>query len=162
MSDKTTHSIAKNYDGIVLENLNVKGMMKNHNLAKAISDVSWSEFKRQLEYKCRWNDKHFVVIDRFEPTTKICSDCGCIKENMTLNDRIFECEECGLVIDRDWNAAINILKLGCKQLDVDFKNIDFNRLGHNRIYACGEKSSGLNKYHSSETIFNEARKRIVR
>jgi len=146
---KTTYSIAKNYDGIVLENLNVKGMMRNHNLSKAISDVSWSEFKRQLEYKCRWNDKHFVVIDRFEPTTKVCSDCGCIKE-MKLSDRVFECEDCGLILDRDYNAAINILKLGCKQLDISHKNIDFNssffnRLGHSRIYACGEEGSGLDR-----------------
>jgi putative transposase len=161
---KTTHSIAKNYDGIVLEDLNVKGMMSNHNLSKAISDVSWSEFRRQLEYKCRWNDKHFVVIDRFKPTTKICSECGCIQE-MTLSDRIFECEDCGLILDRDHNAAINILKLGCIKLGIrfniiDFNNIDLNRLGHNRIYACGEKSFGLNgSIFSSETIFNEARKR---
>jgi putative transposase len=142
---KTTYSIAKNYDGVVLENLNVKGMMKNHNLSKAISDVSWSEFKRQLEYKCKWRNKYFVVIDRFKPTTKACSDCGCIQE-MKLSDRIFECKDCGLILDRDYNAAINILKLGCIELNVDFKDFkDLNRLGHSRIYACGEEGSGLNK-----------------
>ena len=156
---KTTYSIAKNYDGIVLENLNVKGMMKNHKLSKAISDVSWFEFKRQLEYKCKWNFKHFVVIDRFEPTTKVCSDCGCIQD-MKLNDRTFKCKDCGLILDRDLNAAINILKLGCKQIDVDFKDLIFNTVGHTGIYACGEKSSDLNgNIFSSETILNEARKR---
>jgi len=146
---KTSNSIAKNYDGIVLENLNIQGMMKNHNLSKAISDVSWFEFRRQLEYKCKWNSKHFTTIDRFEPTTKVCSNCGCIQE-MKLNDRIFKCKDCGLVIDRDYNAAINILKLGCSKLNIDFKNIDlhssfFNRLGHSRIYACGEEGSGLDR-----------------
>ena len=156
---KTTHSIAKNYDGIVLEDLHVKGMMKNNNLAQSISDVSWSEFRRQLEYKCKWKNKHFVVIDRFEPTTKVCFYCGCIQE-MTLENRVFECEDCGLVIDRDWNAAINILKLGCKQLEINFNSIDLHTVGHTGIHACGEKSSGLNEYNSSETILYEARKRM--
>jgi len=148
---KTSNSIAKNYDGIVLENLNIKGMMGNKHLSKAISDVSWFEFRRQLEYKCKWNSKYFVVIDRFEPTTKVCSNCGCIQE-MKLSDRVFKCKDCGLIIDRDYNAAINILKLGCKQLDVSHENIDFKDLhkdlhtvGHTEIHACGEDGSGLDK-----------------
>ncbi|GAH49382.1 unnamed protein product, partial [marine sediment metagenome] len=72
--------------GIVLEDLNVKGMMKNHNLAKSISDVSWSEFRRQLKYKSKLNFKHFIIIDRFDPTSKTCSNCGCIQD-MSLNKR---------------------------------------------------------------------------
>jgi putative transposase len=164
---KTTYSIAKNYDGIVLEYLHVKGMMSNHNLAQSISDVSWSEFRRQLEYKCKWKNKHFVVIDRFKPTTKVCSECGCIQE-MKLSDRVFECKDCGLILDRDYNAAINILKLGCIKLDVSHKNIDFKDLnkytvGHTGINVCGEKSSGLNgSIFSSETIFEKAEKRKLR
>jgi len=80
---------------------------------------------------------------------------------MTLNDRIFECKDCGLVIDRDYNAAINILKSGCIQLGISFSNSSyFNTVGHTGIYVCGEKSSGLNGgIFSSETIFEKAEKR---
>jgi len=108
---KTSNSIAKNYDGICLEDLNIKGMMKNHYLAKSISDVSWSEFNRQLEYKCKWNFKHYIKIGRFEPTSKKCSNCGCIQE-MPLSKRIFNCPDCGVSIDRDLNASINIKNIG--------------------------------------------------
>jgi len=149
---KTTNSIAKNYDGVVLENLNIKGMIKNSKLAKAISDVSWFEFRRQLKYKCEWNNKYFVVIDRFEPTTKVCSECGCIKENMTLADRIFECEECGLMMNRDLNAAINIRSKGLN---------DLNTVGHTEIYACGEEGSGFSSNTKMKPYFVEARKRTL-
>ena len=107
------------YDGVVLEDLNVKGMMKNHLLAKSITDVSWSEFIRQLEYKAKWNFKYFVLIGRFEPTSKTCSNCGCIQD-MSLSKREFNCPDCGISIDRDLNASINIC-----------------RLGQSRINACG-------------------------
>ncbi len=85
---KASDSIVKNYDGICMEDLNVKGMMKNHCLAKSIGDASWSEFNRQLEYKCKWNSKHYIKIGRFEPTSKTCSNCGCIRE-MPLRKRMF-------------------------------------------------------------------------
>ncbi len=114
----TSHMIVK-YDGVVLEDLNVSGMMKNHYLAKSIADVSWSEFKRQLEYKSKWNFKHFILIDRFTPTSKTCSNCGCIQD-MPLNKRQFDCPDCGVSLDRDFNASINIC-----------------RLGRSRINACG-------------------------
>jgi putative transposase len=77
---KTTSNMIAKYDGVVLEDLNVRGMMKNHCLAKSIADVSWSEFKRQLKYKAMWNSKHFVLIGRFEPTSKTCSNCGYIQD----------------------------------------------------------------------------------
>ena len=112
---KTTSSMITKYDGVVLEDLNVKGMMKNHYLAKSIADVSWSEFKRQLEYKCRWNFKHFILIDRFEPTSKVCSKCGCIQD-IPLDKRQFNCPDCGLSINRDLNASINIRNLGLRTL----------------------------------------------
>lgn len=122
---KTTSNIITKYDGVVLENLNISGMLKNHKLAKAISDVSWFEFKRQLEYKTKWNFKHFILIGRFEPTSKKCSNCGYIQE-MTLKKRIFNCPICGLHLDRDLNASINI------------KNLGINTVGHTEINACGD------------------------
>ncbi len=127
---KTSNLIAKNYDGIIAEDLNVKGMIKNRYLAKSISDASWSEFNRQLEYKCKWNSKHFIKIGRFEPTSKTCSNCGCIQE-MFLDKRIFNCPNCKISIDRDFNAALNI------------KNIGLNTLGQRGINACGDDSIEL-------------------
>jgi len=101
---------------IVTEDLNIKGMVKNHNLAKAILDASWYEITRQLEYKSAWNDRDFVKIDRWFPSSKTCSVCGFIKQNLTLNDRKWTCPKCGTVLDRDKNASINILKQGLKLL----------------------------------------------
>lgn len=124
---KTSNSIAKNYDGIFVEDLNIKGMMKNHCLAKSIGDVSWSEFNRQLEYKCKWSFKYYIKIGRFEPTSKTCSKCGCIQE-MPLSKRVFDCPDCGISIDRDLNASLNI------------RNIGINTLGHSGINACGDGS----------------------
>jgi len=112
----TSHMIAK-YDGVVVEDLNVSGMMKNHHLAKSIADVSWSEFTRQLEYKALWNSKYFLKISRFYPSSKTCSRCSWKDEELTLSDRMFKCEICGLNIDRDLNAAINIYRLGASQIN---------------------------------------------
>jgi len=136
---KTSNSIAKNYDGIVVEDLNIKGMMKNHCLAKSIGDVSWSEFNRQLEYKCRWNFKHYIKIGRFEPTSKVCSNCGCIQE-MPLSKRVFDCPDCGLSFDRELNASKNI------------RNIGLNTVGHTGIYACGDGSLELSLKQEKECL----------
>jgi len=108
---KTTSNIITKYDGVVLEDLNVKGMMKNHRFAKSIADVSWLEFRRQLEYKAKWNFKYSILIGRFEPASKTCSNCGCIQD-MPLSKRQFDCPDCGISIDRDLNASKNICRLG--------------------------------------------------
>ena len=113
---KTTSNIITKYDGVVLEGLNVKGMMKNHRLAKSIADVSWLEFRRQLEYKAKWNFKHSVLIGRFEPASKTCSNCGCIQD-MPLSKRQFDCPDCGISIDRDLNASKNICRLGQSRIN---------------------------------------------
>jgi len=97
---------------IVLENLNVSGMMKNHCLAKAIADASFAELKRQIEYKAEWNGIEVILADRWYASSKACSGCGCIKDDLTLADREYHCEHCGLEIDRDLNAAINLAALG--------------------------------------------------
>ena len=91
-------------------------MLKNHKLAKSISDVSWSEFVRQLEYKANWYGRKIIKISTFYPSSKTCSSCGNIKETLTLSERIYHCECCGLEIDRDYNASINILRKGLEIL----------------------------------------------
>jgi len=100
----------KQVNSIAIENLNVKGMMKNHCLAKSISDTSWGEFVRQLTYKAKWYGKNLLIIGRFEPSSKMCSNCGCINQELKLSDRNWTCKECKTKHDRDINAAINIKK----------------------------------------------------
>ena len=97
---------------IYLESLKVANMIKNHKLAKSISDASWSSFVNMLEYKAKWYGCEIVKIGTFEPSSKTCSCCGWKNDSLTLADRIFKCQECDLEIDRDYNAALNILKIG--------------------------------------------------
>jgi len=98
---------------IVLEDLNVAGMRKNHKLAQAISDVGMGEFRRQIEYKAEWNKEVLLLADRFYPSTKRCSRCGHVKATMSLAERVYVCDNatCELVIDRDLNAALNLAAL---------------------------------------------------
>lgn len=108
---KLTSSLVRHYAYFGLENLNIKGLMKNHRLAKAISDVSFYEFKRLLSYKAEYNNRRVIEADTFYPSSKTCSKCGSIKETLTLKERIYECENCGLKIDRDYNASLNLYNL---------------------------------------------------
>ena len=103
-----TSDLAKNHSLIGIEDLNVKGMMKNHKLAGAIANGGFHEFRRQLEYKTKWYGSELVVIDRFFPSSKMCSCCGNIKKDLKLSQRIYNCESCGMSLGRDLNAAINI------------------------------------------------------
>lgn len=103
---KATHRIASKYDIVCLEYLNVRGMVKNHKLAKHVQDVSFYEIRRQLEYKCQ----EVWFCDRFVPTSKTCCDCDWVDENQTLNDRVFVCGNCGKSENRDLNAAKNIVR----------------------------------------------------
>ena len=97
---------------IALEDLNVKGMMKNKHLAKAIQEQSFYEFKRIISYKANWNNIKIIEVPRFYPSSKTCSECGFIKKDLKLSDREYICLECGCVIDRDYNASINLMKYG--------------------------------------------------
>ncbi|WP_132777704.1 RNA-guided endonuclease TnpB family protein [Sphingobacterium alimentarium] len=110
---KVSHQLVSNYDIIALEDLNVKGMVKNHKLSKHISDASWGTFVRLLEYKADWNDKQIVKINRFYPSSKTCCECGWINQDLNLSIREWTCKN-GHVLDRDLNAAKNILKEGLK------------------------------------------------
>ncbi len=107
---KATTEIArtKQLSVVVLEDLNVKGMVKNHNLAKSIQDASLAEFRRQTEYKARWNGFEAIKADRFYPSSKRCSACGAVREQLSLSERTYQCPVCGLRIDRDLNAALNL------------------------------------------------------
>lgn len=101
---------------ICLEDLNVKGMLKNHKLAESISECSWYKFVRQLEYKANWYGRTVVKIDRFFPSSKTCFNCEFIKETLNLSERKWTCPKCGSELDRDINAAKNILKQGLNSL----------------------------------------------
>ena len=96
---------------ICVEDLNVKGMMKNRHLSKAVQQQCFGEFRRQIEYKSTWNNIPVIIADRFFPSSKLCSCCGNIKKDLKLSDRIYKCE-CGNVIDRDYQAALNLKRYG--------------------------------------------------
>ena len=96
---------------ICIEDLNVSGMMKNKHLSKAVQQQCFREFRRQIEYKAIWNNISVIIADRFFPSSKLCSCCGNIKKNLKLSDRIYKCE-CGNVIDRDYQAALNLKRYG--------------------------------------------------
>ncbi|HEU5367082.1 MAG TPA: RNA-guided endonuclease TnpB family protein [Ktedonobacterales bacterium] len=129
---QVTTQLAKTKQTIVIEDLNVAGMLKNHHLAQAIADVGFYEFKRQLLYKARWYGSRVVLADRWEPSSKTCSGCGWYDETLELSDRVFHCRNpqrtCGLVIDRDLNAALNLAKLADSSPD--------------NANACGGESAG--------------------
>ena len=109
---QTTTEIVKTKPSyIVLEDLNVKGMMKNRHLSKAVQQQCFGEFRRQIEYKAMWNNIPVIIADRFFSSSKLCSCCGNIKKDLKLSDRIYRCE-CGNVIDRDYQAALNLKRYG--------------------------------------------------
>ena len=143
---KTTANLIKQFDTIYLEDLNIKvmskrckskqdengnylpnGQSKKSGLNKSILDVSWSKFINILEYKANWNDKSIIHIDRFFPSSKTCHRCGWINNNLTLKDREWKCDKCGEVIDRDLNAAINILNEGYRLNNISVGTTDYER-----------------------------------
>ena len=107
---KTTTALIRQADGIAIENLHVKGMVRNHHLAGAIADVGRGEFRRQIEYKAAWTGRKVIVVDRFAPTSKTCSHCGSYQQKMPLSVREWTCPDCHSCHDRDVNAAKVILK----------------------------------------------------
>ena len=142
----TTHR-TRTKSVIVIEDLNVSGMLKNHCLARAISDLGLCELRRQLEYKGEWNDCLIVTADRFFPSSKTCSECGWINEDLKLSDREWVCLECGCVHDRDHNAAVNLENWGVNALLAVSSTESLN--------ACGEEGSGSGFGHC-ETDLCEA------
>lgn len=130
---KVSKKIVSENQTIIIEDLNVRGMLKNHCLAKGIASVSWSEFFRMLQYKSDWRGTNLIRIGRFEPSSKMCG-CGYIHRDLKLSDRVWTCPECGAVNDRDLLAANNIKKFGLeKQNLITQENINktpvVNRVG---------------------------------
>ena len=147
---KVSTEIIKNQNVICIEDLAVKNMMKNHKLAQAFSDVSLGAFYTMLEYKANWNDRQFVKIDRWFPSSKTCSSCGWIKQDLTLSIREWTCESCGENHDRDVNAAKNILKQGINilsgcgmQSDTKQKHSEALPLGESMTYEAQPIAFGV-------------------
>lgn len=110
---KLTTRLAKNHSHCVIEDLNVRGLIKNHKLSKAISDSGWSEFRRQLEYKTKIYGSELVIADRFFASSKLCPKCGHKKDRLPLNVRVYDCNDtnCNWIADRDYSASLNLLNL---------------------------------------------------
>ena len=123
-TQKVTTILTTHYGQIALEDLNVRGMVRNHRLAQAVSDVAFGELNRQIGYKSAYNGVTIKRADRFYPSSKTCSVCGNVKHDLKLKDRTYRCDKCGAVIDRDYNASLNLLGLlsnieigaGCSEL----------------------------------------------
>ena len=124
---KATTMIAQTYLHISVEDLNVVGMVKNHRLAKAVSDASFGEFRRQLDYKTARTGAALHIVDRWYPSSKTCSKCGRVKAKLSLAERVFHCDACGLTIDRDLNAAINIKVAGSAPETINARGGDISR-----------------------------------
>lgn len=113
---KTTTDLTSRYATLVVEDLNVAGMIRNHHVARHIADASFAEFRRQVEYKTAWRGGRVIVADRWFASSKTCSGCGTAKAKLALSERTYVCQACGLVLDRDVNAARNLAEYGKRQL----------------------------------------------
>ncbi|MBQ6968713.1 MAG: transposase, partial [Synergistaceae bacterium] len=108
----TSEIVKREPSFIVMEDLNVSGMMKNKHLARAVQEQKLADFYRIMRYKSDWNGIKFITADRFFASSKLCSVCGNKKKDLKLSDRTYHCEHCGTVIDRDFNASVNLYKYG--------------------------------------------------
>ena len=147
---KITTKLIKENSVICIENLNVKGMMKNHHLAKAIADCSFGTLVEMLKYKAKWHNRQIIEIGMFYPSSKTCSCCGHRMKEMGLEVRKWTCPKCGVFHDRDINAAKNILSEGLRILDVgqelsDFKLAENPTIDDKSSISCSLKSSDLLK-----------------
>jgi putative transposase len=150
---KLSTEIVNQYDNICVENLNVKGMVKNKHLSQSISDVSWSEFIRMVDYKFLWKGKNLLQIDRFEASSKTCSHCGFVKKDLKLEDRQWICPHCGKIHDRDINAALNVVDFAFKKLmrvESPSKNVE-----------CGSVDDRFLKKKPKKHLHNEALKILI-
>jgi putative transposase len=131
---------------IVLEDLHVRGMVENRHLALSISDAGFGEFRRELAYKSEGYGSQLVIADRFYPSSKLCSGCGVIKDTLSLSEPQYNCEVCGLTLDRDENAAINLRRLGLAQLPVDRREVTpAERKALASAFAAGAKPASSNQ-----------------
>ena len=125
--NKATSLIASNYSVVCVEDLNVAGMVKNRSISRSLSDAALGEFRRQLEYKTARNGAVLRVVDRWFPSSKTCSNCGVVKAKLSLSERVFHCDACGASMDRDLNAAINIVVAGSAPETLNARGEDVRR-----------------------------------
>lgn len=126
-----------------MEDLNVNGMLRNHKLAESIQEMNFGEFKRILEYKAKWHNRKIVYVDRFYPSSKTCHNCGYVNKQLKLSDRQWICPQCGEVIERDYNAALNILDEGLRIIGLsspEFTLVDYPTVD-DKISTISLKSS---------------------
>lgn len=113
---KESRKLVDNFDAIIIEDLNMRAMSQCLNFGKSVSDNGWGMFTTFLGYKLTTEGKQLIKIDKWFPSSKMCSSCGCVKDKLGLSDRVYNCEDCGISIDRDYNASINIKRVGMTQL----------------------------------------------
>jgi putative transposase len=140
---------------IGLEDLNTKGMLANHHLAQAVSDASFFEVKRQLLYKAEQSGGYVQLVSQWYPSSKTCHACGWIKEDLTLEDRVWVCEQCGAINERDLNASLNIRDEALR-LVTDVPVV----ASSGQKFACGAESAGSLR-GESETFCDEAGTRML-
>lgn len=121
---KTTTDLTRRFATIVVEDLHVAGMLANHKLARHVADASFAEFRRQIEYKAAWSGGQVIVADRWFASSKTCSGCGAVRAKLALSERTYVCTECGLVADRDLNAAVNLARLAGSAPDSNGRGAD--------------------------------------
>ncbi len=132
---KVTTRLAKTKPVIVVEDLSVRGMVRNTYLSRSIADVGLGMFRRMLEYKCAWYGSRLIVVPRGFPSTRLCSHCGVVGPKISLSQRVFRCEACGIEMDRDWNAALNLWRYGLATLNGSTGSSPGSD-------ACGDASGG--------------------
>ena len=144
---KISDEITNQYDFIGLETLNVKGMIRNKHLSKSIANVAWGKLISMLIYKAEKKGKTLMQVDKFFPSSQICSYCGTNTGKKPLHIRNFTCPQCHTKHNRDLNAAINIRNYALGIIDDRYKiKLDKSRVGITRSYACGDSTSGVSKY----------------
>jgi putative transposase len=142
---KLTTRLAAEFGTVAIEDLHVAGMVKNRRLARHVADASFGEFRRQAEYKAAWRGGRVIVADRWFASTKTCSGCGAVKAKLPLSERTYVCASCGLVLDRDVNAARNLAEYGKRQIAGSGPEIPNGRgadrkTGHDGATRCSDKN----------------------
>jgi putative transposase len=147
--NKLTTKLCSENQTIIIENLNIKGLNKNRHLSFSFNDASFGEFVRQLEYKSKIFNSNIIKVGRFFASSKICSNCGCIKDDLKLSDRTYKCLECGFEIDRDFNASLNILNEGrVLMTNEEFKSVDKKALvTYNKVMKLYLDEAEINNKH---------------
>ena len=149
-----TNTLINENQVICMEDLNVKGMLRNHKLAESIQEMNFGEFRKMLEYKAKWYGRQIVYVDRFYPSSKTCNHCGYVNKELELSDRQWVCPQCGELIERDYNAALNILNEGLRIIGlsspeftlVDYPTMD-DRLRNKELKSSDRRKQEINVFH---------------